>query len=188
MSTGELRSESVRDPKTGHFLPGFDARRIGSGRKPGGSTKAERELARAKHEMATAKAAELTTAALDRMRADIEHMDERALARFASKPALTLLLDIVNDPNEAKPLRIQAASKLLDQAWAKAPASTLNLHATPASLDQRQQSLLLAGLNEMLGMPTKGNPNASALIGTDDFPSEQPRNQTAAEELPGASP
>lgn len=140
MSIGIESAQSVRDPKTGHFVKGNPAKLLGAGRKPGGSTAAERKRTRDAKDLADA----MTAAALERMRADIEHMDERSLAQWAAKPALQLLISVVNDEAQPMALRMQAARDLLAAGWHKAPTASINVSTDLGRMSDQALMKLIA--------------------------------------------
>lgn len=136
-----------------HFKPGYDPRREGNGRKPGVPQKPRMTKEQRLAQEAVAKGAELAQQALDRMRAEIELMDERSLAQFAAKPALRLLLDIVEDVNIKLELRMQAARDLLSTGWAKAPTANLNLSGDITMMSDQALAALL--------LPSQGTSNTA---------------------------
>ena len=77
----------------------------------------------------TSKGAALAAEALERMRREIEGMDAQVLAKWATRPALKLLVETVADPTYPIGVRMTAASHLLAAGWHKAPATALNFNA-----------------------------------------------------------
>lgn len=138
MSNVENVEPPAKEYKPWQFKPGHDAKAIGAGRKPGGSTRHERKVARDKLLAAQAAAAELTASALEKMRSDIAGMDQAALAQFAGGPAVQLLLETIADETQPRALRVTAANSLLNLGWLKAPTKGLVVTASVDQLDDRQ--------------------------------------------------
>jgi hypothetical protein len=101
------------------FQAGNDPRR---GRGPAPGTRPPRAAVEKK-------ADQLAADALERMRQQVAEMGGRTLAEFAATPALRYLLDIVADESKPDSTRINAAGKLLEQGWVKAPSANLNMNA-----------------------------------------------------------
>ncbi len=157
----------IEAPLSGPFRKGFDPRRIGNGRKKGVPQP------RVEAAQVTAKAAELAAAALERMREEIAGLDERELAQFAAKPALKLMLQVVNDEACPLPLRLQASRDLLAMGWAKAPTATV---AVTTSLDRMSDQELA----KLLCVPRYGN-DTQPMITYVDGAVEEARTENTAE-------
>lgn len=163
MVTNGIESEqTVRNPKTGRFLPGNPARALGAGRPKGTKNPPKEVVERKAHK----KAAELTTAALAKMRNDIEQMAGADLAIFVSTPALKFLAELVADEKQPNKDRIAAAATLLQQGHVKAATvqANLNMDAQPLTLatpDYIRNVLQKAA--EKYGLPSHGSTTPQAL-------------------------
>ena len=180
MSSTTESVESVPVAKPWLFKKGVDQRR-GRGPAPG-RQKGSKNL-RPKVE---ARAAEMTIAALERMKADIEKMDERALAQWLAKPALQHLHDVVLDENAKPEHRLTAASTLLAQGWAKAPSAVINANINADStnhtpnVDEIRQALAnmvraRPDVLELVRLPIPGTNHTSEDSVFTEIPAEIPR-------------
>ena len=122
---------------------------------------ASRVAVKAADQAIKTRAAEMTAAALERMKADIEKMDERALAQWLAKPALQHLHDVVLDENAKPEHRLTAASTLLAQGWAKAPTANINANINADSTNHMPNA---DEIRQALANMVRARPDVLALV------------------------